>query len=105
MSLSSIGLRELLAAVALVLSFLNAPVRAETDDAELRKRALALNDVTGDQTIKGKVAALVEDAANTKKLLAQAAKTAKEAKEKEQPFNLAVFAAWARSFLVFAASS
>src|SRR5258708_29069890 len=87
MCLSRIGSRELLAGVVVLLSFVTAPLRAEGDDAQLRKRALALNDVTGNQTIKGKVQSLVEDAANTKKLLACAAKMVKEAKVKEQPFN------------------
>jgi tetratricopeptide (TPR) repeat protein len=87
MSLSRIGSSLLLPAFALLLSLPASPVRADTDDAELRKQALALNDVTGDQPIRGKVLALVEDAANTKKLLAAATKIAKEAKEKDQPFN------------------
>jgi tetratricopeptide (TPR) repeat protein len=87
MSQSRNGLPMLLAALALSFLFLATCVRADTDDADLRKQALALNDVTGDQPMRGKVLALVEDAANTKKLLAVAAKIAKEAKEKDQPFN------------------
>src|SRR5216683_3112029 len=87
MSQSRIGSRMLLAALALSFSLLTTSLRADADDAELRKQALALNDVTGDQPMRGTVVALVEDAANTKKLLAVAAKIVKEAKEKEQPFN------------------
>jgi tetratricopeptide (TPR) repeat protein len=58
--------------------------RADDSDAALRKRALALNDVTGDLPIKGEIKDLVEDPAGTKKLLAVAVRMAKE---KEQPFN------------------
>jgi tetratricopeptide (TPR) repeat protein len=54
------------------------PIRAADDDAALRKRALALNDVTGDDPIKGEINALVQDSANTKKLLAAAQRMAKE---------------------------
>jgi tetratricopeptide (TPR) repeat protein len=58
---------------------------AADDDAALRKRALELNNITGNDAIEGKVRALVEDAAATKKLLAAAVPLAKE---KEQPFNV-----------------
>jgi tetratricopeptide (TPR) repeat protein len=69
---------------ALVLAGL-APsfVRAD-DDAALRRRALALNDITGDNPIKGEIKALVDDPAGSKKLFAVARRMAKE---KEQPFN------------------
>ncbi|HEY1860236.1 MAG TPA: hypothetical protein VGG61_07775, partial [Gemmataceae bacterium] len=77
----------LLAGLALCFSFLTTVARADTDDAELRKQALALNDVTGDQPMRGKIVALVDDPANSKKLLAVAARIAKDAKDKEQPFN------------------
>jgi Tfp pilus assembly protein PilF len=59
------------------------PARAE-DDADLRRRALALNDVTGDDPIKGEVKALVGDPKGSRKLLAVAAAMLKE---KEQPFT------------------
>ena len=59
---------------------------AQTNKEEdsLRERALALNDVTGDDPIKGEIRALAEKPAETKKLLATAVKMSKE---KEQPFN------------------
>jgi tetratricopeptide (TPR) repeat protein len=58
--------------------------QATKEDEELRQRALALNDVTGDDPIKGEIQALSKNSAETKKLLAVAVKMAKE---KEQPFN------------------
>jgi tetratricopeptide (TPR) repeat protein len=64
---------------ALVPSVVNAD-----DDAALRRRALALNDITGDNPIKGEIKALVDDPAGSKKLFAVARGMAKE---KEQPFN------------------
>jgi tetratricopeptide (TPR) repeat protein len=71
--------------VALILACLalRAPLLAQDDDA-LRKRALALNKVTGDDPIQAEIKALAANAAETKKLLAAAAKMAKETK---QPFN------------------
>jgi tetratricopeptide (TPR) repeat protein len=55
-------------------------------EKELRQEALKLNDVTGDDPIKGKIEALTkaDNVAHTKKLLAVAVPMAKE---KEQPFN------------------
>ena len=50
----------------------------------MQRRALALNDVTGDDTIKAEIKALADDPAGTKKLLAVAAKIAKQ---KDQPFT------------------
>jgi tetratricopeptide (TPR) repeat protein len=74
----------LAAAVIVCLASFAAPVRAAEDDAELRRRALALNNVTGEDPIKGEIKALVEDPAGTKKLLATAVAMAKG---KDQPFN------------------
>jgi tetratricopeptide (TPR) repeat protein len=71
-------------ALMLSLVWLGAAVRAADDDAALRKRALALNDITGNGPIAGEIKALVSDAAGTKKLLQAAIAMAKE---KEQPFN------------------
>jgi tetratricopeptide (TPR) repeat protein len=51
----------------------------------LRKQALALNAITGEDTEFGKIMELLEDPPHTKPLLAEAAKLAKE---KEQPFNV-----------------
>jgi tetratricopeptide (TPR) repeat protein len=58
--------------------------RAADDEAELRLKALSLNDITGEDPIKGQIKELTGDPAGTKKLLAVAVKMAKE---KEQPFN------------------
>jgi Tfp pilus assembly protein PilF len=63
-------------------SSLVAQINKQEDN--LRERALALNDVTGDDPIKGEIRALAEKPADTKKLLATAVKMSKE---KEQPFN------------------
>src|ERR1700687_3292497 len=58
-----------------------APADAST---ALRERTLALNNMTGDDPIKGQVIALIDDATNSRKLiLAAVAMT----KEKTQPFN------------------
>jgi tetratricopeptide (TPR) repeat protein len=54
------------------------------DDAALRRRALALNDVTGEKPVAGEIKSLVGEPKGTKKLLAVAMKMAKE---KDQPFN------------------
>src|SRR5215475_12405034 len=63
------------------------PVRAAGDaarDEELRKKALSLNNVTGDDPIKGQIKELAEDKEGTKKLLGVAVAMSKE---KPQPFN------------------
>jgi tetratricopeptide (TPR) repeat protein len=59
-------------------------VNPEADKA-LRKRALELNNITGGDPVKGEIVTLVKDEARTKRLLATAARMAKE---KEQPFNV-----------------
>src|SRR5438067_1737681 len=51
----------------------------------LRKQALALNQITGEDAELGKIFQLIEDAQHTKPLLAEAAKMAAE---KDQPFNI-----------------
>jgi tetratricopeptide (TPR) repeat protein len=58
--------------------------KAAADDSDLRQKALALNDITGDDTIEGEIKALVKDRAGTKQLLAVAVPMTKE---KDQPFN------------------
>jgi tetratricopeptide (TPR) repeat protein len=74
-----------LCAVVFMTSATASSARAADDnDANLRKKALGLNDVTGDDPIKGEIKALLEDPAGTKKLLGVAMKMAKE---KEQPFT------------------
>jgi tetratricopeptide (TPR) repeat protein len=72
-----------LLATAMVLGLAVPAARAD-EDAELRTKALALNNITGTDPIKGEIVTLLEDAAGTKKLLKTAAAMAKE---KEQPFN------------------
>jgi tetratricopeptide (TPR) repeat protein len=57
---------------------------AHADDAELRTKALALNEITGTDAIKGEIVTLLEDTAGTKKLLKSAVTMANE---KDQPFN------------------
>jgi tetratricopeptide (TPR) repeat protein len=61
-----------------------APRATADEPAELRQKALSLNDITGDDPIEAQVKELVADPAGTKKLLEVAVKMAKE---KEQPFN------------------
>jgi tetratricopeptide (TPR) repeat protein len=73
----------LAALVLLAAAWLVGPARAEDDEA-LKRQALALNEVTGEDPIKGEVKALVQKPEATKKLLAVAVRMAKE---KDQPFN------------------
>src|SRR5437660_7770155 len=67
------------------LTLVQAPARAAEDDAALREQALKLNDVTGDEATDAALKDLLKEPANTKKLLAVAAKMAKE---KDQPFKV-----------------
>jgi tetratricopeptide (TPR) repeat protein len=61
------------------------PSTFAADETEsLRARARKLNDVTGDNTMRGAAQMLIEDPAGTKKLLAVAVTMAKA---KDQPFN------------------
>jgi tetratricopeptide (TPR) repeat protein len=85
-----------LAAVALVLVALACPAWAAPapEDDSLKKQALALNDVTGEDAIKGQVRALLKDAPGTKKLLSTAVLMAKE---KDQPFSYNALYILARS--------
>ncbi len=69
------------ATAVLLLAAAHGP--AAGDDA-LRQRALKLNDITGQDALRGKILELVKDKPELKKLIAEAAKMAKE---KEQPFN------------------
>jgi tetratricopeptide (TPR) repeat protein len=69
--------------VALAIGWLATPVPAADND-ELRKKALAFNQLTGDDTILGEVEILLADPAGTKKLLVVALTMAKE---KPQPFK------------------
>ncbi|GIW80300.1 MAG: hypothetical protein KatS3mg105_2107 [Gemmatales bacterium] len=57
---------------------------AADNDQELRQKVLALNEVTGDDTIRGYILSLTEDKDNAAKVL----KTAMQlVKDKQQPFN------------------
>src|SRR5262249_14769667 len=81
----------LVALLALAAPLAAAPLQREVDEAQ-RRRALALNDVTGDDPIKGHVKSLSDDPEGSRKLLNTAIAMTKE-KEKEKgkpkapPFN------------------
>lgn len=60
-----------------------APLASDIDES-LQKRALELNDVTGEDPIKGQIKVLVEDADRSKKLLSTALAMSKT---KKQTFN------------------
>jgi tetratricopeptide (TPR) repeat protein len=82
------GLTTLLAALTVLAGACLAPAAPAPDkDQDLRNKALKLNDVTGEDPIKGAIEALIKDADTTKKLLDVAEKMVKDTKEKEQPFN------------------
>jgi tetratricopeptide (TPR) repeat protein len=70
----------LCAVAALVVAAAHGPAA----DDPLRKQALRLNDITGQDAISGKILELIKDKDEVKKLVAAAAGMAKE---KEQPFN------------------
>src|SRR5438094_981855 len=85
MHTTRIGLRHGLVALALLLLAGRTPqARAADDDAKLREQALALNEVTGNDPIRGKIKELVGNTAGAKKLLAAAVGMTKG---KDQPFN------------------
>ncbi len=67
-----------------VVLCLGAAAPAPEDDGKLKEKALALNKITGDEPEIKKIQELIKDEAGTKKLVAVAAKMAKE---KTQPFN------------------
>src|SRR5689334_21036227 len=73
----------LIIAALLGLLGLTSVSRAADDDA-LRRKALALNDITGDKPIAAEIQNLVRAATPTRKLLNVALSLAKQ---KEQPFN------------------
>jgi tetratricopeptide (TPR) repeat protein len=81
--MARIGRRSaLVAAAVLAFAALALPARAAGDGAELRRRALALNEITGTDPMRGELHTLIADPAGTKKLLAVALRMAKE---KDQP--------------------
>jgi tetratricopeptide (TPR) repeat protein len=72
------------AALLLALACGAMPLLAAEDEAAQRRRALALNDITGNEPIEGEIRILAKDPKGTKQLLAVAQAMAKE---KDQPFN------------------
>jgi tetratricopeptide (TPR) repeat protein len=84
-------------AVAALVVFLSAGWAAAApapESTDLRKQALKLNEITGEDAILGRVFELIEDGRAAKPLLAEAAKMAKE---KDQPFNINATLVLARS--------
>lgn len=78
--------RRVVAAAAVVLAVgFGGAVRAADGDDALRAKALKLNEITGEDPIKGQILSLLDDKEGTKKLLAVAKKLAQQ---KDQPFNI-----------------
>ncbi|MGE3805508.1 MAG: tetratricopeptide repeat protein, partial [Gemmataceae bacterium] len=75
-------IRQIACVLAVLVAGLTQAVPARSADADenLEKRALNLNNVTGEDPIKGHIVALVEDPDGTKKLLAVAVKLAEKNK-------------------------
>jgi tetratricopeptide (TPR) repeat protein len=63
---------------------LRTPAIHAADDVDWKSKALALNDITGEDTIRGQIMAMLEDNTGSKKMLAAALPLAKE---KNPPFN------------------
>src|SRR5260370_42271951 len=82
MSRTTTGIRLCLATMLVLAA--GTMIRAADDDAALRKRILALNEITGEDPIRGEIRLLTDDKEGTKKLLAVALKMPKE---KDPPFN------------------
>jgi pentatricopeptide repeat protein len=61
-----------------------AAARGPAADEGMRQKALKLNDITGQDAIRGTILELIKDKPALKKLVAEAGKMAKE---KDQPFN------------------
>jgi tetratricopeptide (TPR) repeat protein len=78
-------LRWALAALVVLASLTPAErLRAEERDSSVRAKAMKLNDVTGMDPLRGEVLALLDDKPATRKLVAEAARMAKD---KSQPFT------------------
>jgi tetratricopeptide (TPR) repeat protein len=74
------------AAILVVIALTTfAPVRAADEESDLRARALKLNDITGDDTIRGQILTMLDDLPGTKKLVSAAAKMVTGM---DQPFGL-----------------
>jgi Flp pilus assembly protein TadD len=69
---------------ALALSTAGRAADRPKDEPALRDRALALNNVTGEEPLKGEIKELLADTKGTRKLIAVAVEMARE---KNQPFN------------------
>ena len=81
-------------AIAAITVCITVPCSAQDADESQRNQAIALNNITGDAAIKGKILELLKDKAALRKLLADAVAMAKEnekgkdeKEEKESPFN------------------
>jgi tetratricopeptide (TPR) repeat protein len=82
------GLKPLLAALTVLAgACLASAAPAPDKDQDLRNKALKLNDVTGEDPVKGEIERLIKDGDTTKKLLDVAEKMIKDTKDKDQPFN------------------
>jgi tetratricopeptide (TPR) repeat protein len=85
---AGVQFRTLLAVLAVLAGACLAPAAPVPEkDTDLRNQALKLNDVTGDEPIKGKIEGLVRDKPMTKKLLTTAVAMVKDSKEKDLPFT------------------
>ncbi len=71
-------------AVLLIAASVSVVGRAAEDDDQLRKKALALNEITGTDPMEGQLKQLLADKEKTKQLLEVAGRMARN---KEQPFN------------------
>jgi tetratricopeptide (TPR) repeat protein len=78
------------------LALLTTTARPADDEKALRQRVLELNQITGDDTMRGAILTLIEDKAGTLNLLAVAAKITGE---KETPLNYIADYILARSAL------
>ena len=73
--------RNHLVAAVLILAAVHGPAAGEDS---VREKALKLNDITGQDALRGKLLELIKDKPGLKKLVSEAGKMAKE---KDQPFN------------------
>ena len=73
-----------LVSATVALLALHGSLRADEPDQALSKRALALNDITGESAIQGEIRRLTKDAEGSKKLLKTAVGIVSG---KEQPFS------------------
>ncbi|HEV3235383.1 MAG TPA: tetratricopeptide repeat protein [Gemmataceae bacterium] len=82
---AQVGLPVRFAIALAIAAFLGlGQTRADDDTAKLRERALALNNVTGNDALLGEIVALAKEPQSAKKLIKVAVKMAKE---EQQPFN------------------